>query len=1085
MRGLITSVIRAGCIGRQQPVTQGSLLNLGRAVVGCQPRPALFVAVGDDHCLGRNHHKAGLLAAASLLAACLLYACPVAAQEIYFGQNKVQYKDFEWSVFKTEHFEFFYHQGGEEIAHFAAVASEMAYEDLRRAFRFEISQRVPIILYNSHNDFQQTNVVYGILQEGIGGFTEFLKHRVVVPFQGSYKVLRHVLHHELVHAVSMAMIYGTGIASLISQAQSPRLPLWFVEGLAEYQSIGWDMDADAFVRDAVITGYLPKLDAIYGGLLAYKGGQSFFHYLAQTYGSGRIGDILSNLRMLNSVDRAFIAAVGKPVEELSEDWHRYLRRTYWPEIQNREQPDEFATPLTDHQEDGSTYNVFPALSPAGDKVAFISNRRHYMDLYVVSALDGSVLSRLGKGEQVSMFEEMHILQGGIAWSPDGTRLAVAAKGGKYDQIYIVDAETGRVVREINPEIDGVFEPAWSPDGNTMVFVGIQDGYSDLYLYDLRDDSFIRLTESKAGEGTPAWSSDGTRLAYTSDAVLSGHEPDEPLLPVPYGPENIWVMEMTSGHYRTETAVNGPFDDSNPTWGPDDSTLAFVSFRSGVRNLYVKDLTSGQVRPLTNILSGVASAHWSTAANVIVFSAFNEAGFDIFLLKDPLNNRVPETITATRLVEQIEQERLAAAARPAGFTTGETTMSLGDLSKLRFRPIRTGFSDVDEPATGMPGEELPLTRELGAGVSASEEEPYRLRMTPDLVLANAGYHSFWGLAGSSYLEMSDILGNHRLSVMTSLWSTLDNSNYQAAYTYLGRRWNLGASIFYYNYFYMPDRHSRALYADRTWGGIFLLSYPFSRFQRIDLETYAIGIFRRIYLTGLAERSDRQVFMPKLSLVGDNALPGITGYINGHRYAVGLSYSPPWLERSLSFTSLTADFRSYIRLGKENTFVFRVAAGASEGRDPQQFFIGGNGFWWGPSYASSELYEIDNLYFATFQSPLRGFDFYEFSGSRFILTNIEFRFPLIRLLAFGWPVSIGLGNIQGALFCDMGMAWDGLDVDPFDTFQGFPGFDDIKSGVGMGARMNLGIFIIRLDVAWKNTLRRIVGAPRWHIALGPEF
>ncbi|MCK4771451.1 MAG: PD40 domain-containing protein, partial [Candidatus Latescibacteria bacterium] len=495
MRCFITIVFRTAGTGRLLSGACRLLRNLSRETAACQPRPVskvLFLIVGS-----------------------LLFTAPLAAQDIYFGQNKVQYKDFEWSVFKTEHFEFFYHQGGEEIADFAAVASELAYEDLRRAFRFELTQRVPIIIYNSHNDFQQTNVIPGILREGIGGFTEYLKHRVVVPFQGSYEDFRHVLHHELVHAVSMSMIHGTGIAGLISQAQSAQLPLWFVEGLAEYQSMGWDMEADAFMRDAVIAGYMPKLQDIYGGFLAYKGGQAFFHYLTQTYGSGRIADILSNLRMLNHVDRAFIAAVGKPIEELSEDWHRYLRRTYWPQIVDREMPDEFADPLTDHQEDGSTYNVFPALSPAGDKVAFISNRQHYMDLYIVSALDGKVLSRLGKGEQVSMFEEMHILRGGITWSPDGERVAVAAKGGRYDQIYIVDAGSGRVVQEINPELDGVFEPAWSPDGRRLAFVGIEEGYPDLYLYDLQDGGFTRLTDSKAGESTPAWSGDGSKLAYTS------------------------------------------------------------------------------------------------------------------------------------------------------------------------------------------------------------------------------------------------------------------------------------------------------------------------------------------------------------------------------------------------------------------------------------------------------------------------------------------------------------------------------------------------------------------------------------------
>lgn len=1077
--------------------------NVGRSLTGCQQWGVANVPIGGRSLPGEivksnNRHPEKTLCrypstgnslpgARFLLPfifASILISSPVTAQDTYFGQNKVQYKDFKWSIFKTEHFEFYYHEGGQEIAEFAAVASEKAYQDLRHSYHFDLTQRVPVILYNSHNDFQQTNVVSGILQEGIGGFTEYLKHRVVVPFQGSYEDFRHVLHHELVHAVSMAMIYGTGIASLISQAQSGSLPLWFAEGLAEYGSQGWDMDSDAFIRDAVITGYLPPLNQIRGGFLAYKGGQAFFHYLVETYGAGRIGELLSSLRLLRNVDRAFIATVGKPVEDLSEDWHRYLKRIYWPEIEKRDLPDEFATPLTDHNEDGSTYNIFPAFSPAGDRVAFISNRRQYMDLYVISTLDGTVLSRLGKGEQVGQFEEMHILRGGVTWSPDGSMIAVAAKGGRNDRIYIIDAEKGNVLREIDPSMDGVFEPAWNPDGLTVAFVGIEDGFSDLYLYDLETDQYTRLTRSKAYESSPSWSSDGSRLAYVSDILLPGREPIDHSLPVPYGPKNIWIMDMRTSDLRAEPVIAGPFDDLNPLWGPRDESLIFISMRSGIRNLYQIELENGHIRPLSNILSGMESAHLSTASNEMVFSAFNGAGYDLFLLKDPLNSRV-EKVVPTRMVEEMEQAFLEAATRPIAFTQPDSSNTLGDLSKLRFIPLDASFRSGEERTGRRSREKEPLTRDLGAGISASEERPYKLKLTPDLVLANAGYTTYWGLAGSSYMEMSDILGNHRFAMMVSLWSTLDNSNYEFSYIHLGKRWNFGASAFWYNYFYLPERNSRAIYGDRTAGGAFLLSYPFSRFMRLDLETFMVGIYRKIYLTGPAQTSYRQILMPKLSLVGDNTLPGYTGYINGRRYSLGLSHSPPWMGKTLRFTSLSGDYRSYARAGKGKTFVFRIAAGLSEGRRPQRFFLGGNGFWWGPRYTSSELYEIENLYFATFQAPLRGFDFYEFSGTRFILTNLEFRFPLIQLLALGWPLPAAISNIQGVMFCDMGMAWDKGDVHPFETAGSLLGFDDLKSGVGFGARVNMGIFILKLDVAWKNTLMKIGGSPRWHIALGPEF
>jgi hypothetical protein len=178
-----------------------------------------------------------------------------------FGQNKVQYENFDWHFLQSEHFDIYFYRGSYRLAVFVANEAEEAYRDLKRDFQYEITERVSIILYKSHNDWQQTNVVDVYLSEGIGGVTELYKNRVVVPFEGSYKQLRHVLHHELVHAVMNDMLYGGSIQSLISGQVVP-VPLWFSEGIAEYFSVGWDKKADMIVRDATINNTLPPINHI-------------------------------------------------------------------------------------------------------------------------------------------------------------------------------------------------------------------------------------------------------------------------------------------------------------------------------------------------------------------------------------------------------------------------------------------------------------------------------------------------------------------------------------------------------------------------------------------------------------------------------------------------------------------------------------------------------------------------------------------------------------------------------------------------------------------------------------------------------
>jgi hypothetical protein len=352
-----------------------------------------------------------------------------------FGQNKVQYKDFDWRYIQSEHFDVYFYDGGYDIARFTAEVAESAYVALQHDFQYDLAERVSIITYKSHNDFQQTNVVYSFLTEGIGGVTELFKNRVVVPYEGTYSQYRHVIHHELVHAIMNDMLYGGSVQSLIS-GQVAQVPLWVSEGLAEFESMRWDTRLDMVVRDATLTGYLPPIDFL--DYFPYQGGASVFRYIAQKYGSEKIGEILNKIKGSFSFQNAFKSAIGIDFKELTEEWQRKMKREYWPDIADRLEPSEIAKPLTDHRDDGSYFNSSAAISPQGDKIVFLSNRDGKMSIYLMDVLEGKVIRKLIRGESDVNFEELHFLEPGFGWSPDGTKITLAAKAGKSDALYIYD-----------------------------------------------------------------------------------------------------------------------------------------------------------------------------------------------------------------------------------------------------------------------------------------------------------------------------------------------------------------------------------------------------------------------------------------------------------------------------------------------------------------------------------------------------------------------------------------------------------------------------------------------------------------------
>jgi hypothetical protein len=143
------------------------------------------------------------------------------AQETYFGKNKVHYSNFDWQYVQTRHFDLYFYANGYQTAKFAAHVMESAYVEISKELNYYLQNRVPVFVYNSHSDFQQTNIISSLIPEGVGGFTEAFKNRIVIPFAGSYEEFRHVLHHELTHAIVYDMIYGNSLGSLLSCLTSP------------------------------------------------------------------------------------------------------------------------------------------------------------------------------------------------------------------------------------------------------------------------------------------------------------------------------------------------------------------------------------------------------------------------------------------------------------------------------------------------------------------------------------------------------------------------------------------------------------------------------------------------------------------------------------------------------------------------------------------------------------------------------------------------------------------------------------------------------------------------------------------------
>lgn len=1034
-----------------------------------------------------------------IICAIIVIGCPFVVFAQSFGKNKVQYKNFNWNFIQSKHFDVYFYSGGIKLAEFTADVAESSYVALNVDMKYKIQDRIPILIYNSHNDFQQTNATYSLLEESVGGFTEIFKNRIVVPFQGDYDEFRHVIHHELTHAVTFQMFYSSGSGSMVMNMARFQMPLWLLEGLAEYESLGWDSSSDMYMRDATLNNYVPPISYL-SGFLVYKGGQSLLNFIEEKYGRRKIAELLNKIKISRNVEKGFKKSIGIDIEELSKRWHKYLQKLYWPDIKDRDEPEDVFSQLTDHVKDRNFVNNSPSICPNGDKIVYLSNKSGYFDIYIKNLFGKRKEKKLIKGQRSDLFEQLHWTRPGFGWSPDGSCIVFISKAGSDDALNIFDVENKKLIKSYYLNLDGLFSPDWSPDGDNIVFMGFENGESNLYIYNLKEQSLKKLTDDIFSDLDPVWSPDGNKIAFVSDrGSYFGSEGDSiKMQQHEYNKYDLYTIDVDDGEMSRHTFDE--YKEVSPCFSSDGKKIAYISDYNGINNVFIMDWKSNVSYPLTNLITGVSQISWSRNGSRLALSSFFNGGYDIYLLNNPLDIE-PGSV---KLENTGFRENGKKQDKPLIADRG---INIEDRVENGYRNfVFRQFDDINKEEIKTKQQGNLLKKDDYKNLKGSYKiNKYKIKFSPDAIMGQPGYSNFFGLQGTSTLVLSDILGNHNINIYADIFYSIKNSNLQLSYFYLPKRVDFGGSIFhysypYYTYFVVDNNLYWGFMRNRQYGLAFSMSRPFNKYKRIDFGITGVGITRDLvaidyygysgdFIQEKANLLRKRIILLNLGYTSDTVIWGITGPSNGGRSSVSFSYSPSFDDKyGLDFWTLRFDWRKYIRIKRDYQFALRFSGGVSGGDYPQQFILGGMSNWINYQYKSfsTASWNMDNYFFSSLETPLRGARYYEMVGSRFFLTNLEFRFPLLRYLVLG-PIPIGFQNIRGAMFMDIGSAWsEGDNWDPIEfSSKGMPRFKDVFGGFGFGTRLNMGFLLLKYDMAWSTNLRKTLSGPIYYLTMGAEF
>ena len=945
-----------------------------------------------------------------LVIAALAAAQPadVFAQGGYFGRNKVQYRQFDFRVLKTEHFDIHFYPEEEQAARMTARLAERWYARISKLLNHELRGRQPLILYASAPHFWQTTAIEGEMGEGTGGVTEAYKRRIVLPLAGPLQLTDHVLGHELVHAFQYD-ITNTNASS--GNGGALNLPLWFIEGMAEYLSIGpVDPHTAMWMREATRREKLPDIDKLDDPrYFPYRYGQAFWAYVGGRFGDEIIGDMLrAGAAARGGYETAIEAVLQVSTKDLSKDWHEAIFQAYRPIAETTKMPGAVARSVIKNRREGEL-NVSPEVSPDGSKVIFFSERDLFsIDLYVADTQTGEVLRKITDTATSQHTESLQFISSAGSWDRSSKKFVFPGISRGQPVLTIVDVDRAKSEREIRlPDVDEVTNPAWSPDGKTIAFSGLKGGFTDLFLYDLEANQMKRVTTDQFAELDPAWSPDGKLLAFSTDRFTTKLDTLEA------GPLRLAVLDIASGNVRAAGGFEGA-KNVNPQWTADGKALFFISDRGGVSNIYRTEF-GGATTQLTNFLTGASgitelSPALSVAEQRVLFSAYEDNGYTIYALEKP------EQLAGTPIQEL---PRNAAVLPPRRAGEG---------------PV---YAVLQNEALGLPPEN-----------SATPAEDYKPKLgldfagQPTIGVGKDPFGTYVG-GGVSFV-FSDMLGNHSLYTAAQVTSRFDEFGGTAMYINRKHRWNWGLAVDSTPYvwrqwqasiqnsggtpIYVEDEY-RIIQIDRSATG--MLSYPFSKAQRVEFSGgyrqigYKQDVTSRIYdyRTGqqIGEEENDLGSLPFLhlgeasaALVFDTSIFGVTSPIRGTRYRFDVSQSGG----DLNYTGLTADVRTYLMPKRPFTIALRGLYYARYGSDAENqllptLYLGYPGLVRG--YDSNSFESGECGVSLTGSCPV----FDRLLGSRVAIANAELRFPLWS--ALGGKNFYGPLPIEMAFFADTGVAW----------------------------------------------------------------
>ena len=513
---------------------------------------------------------------------------------VTFGKNRVQYKKFKWQYYRTQNFNVYFYDGGQELAKYAAQAAEKELPQLEAAAEFSLQRRANIILYNEFADMQQTNIGLESDILNTGSVTRLVNNKMVVYYDANHSNLKRQLRQGIADVITKNVLFGDDLGEVAGNQTLLDLPTWLTDGYVAYLGENWSTDLDDELKSEMLSGNYSRFSkfAYEKPLLA---GHAFWYYIEEKYKKENITYFLYLARVYKNLNKASKQITKLSFKQLQQNFMEYQDDKYSKDvIRRRAYPKGNYVDGFDISKRLNYYRFNVNPNKKNNDYVVTQFKKGIVRVILNSGYENKTLLKYGTRSYESEINPSYPL---MAWDPKGTRISViyTTQGRLKLFVYDVLSNLKQYTYDLTDRFDQVQDVKYMLDSRTLLLSAVKNGHTDIYTFGLEKEKVKQITNDTYDDldasfvafpnktGIIFSSNRPSPAAKTGDTVLPSNNRYNVFLITDFGdkPELNQISQLTKlkyGNARFPTQYN-------------NNHFTFVSDENGIGNRYAGFFTT--------------------------------------------------------------------------------------------------------------------------------------------------------------------------------------------------------------------------------------------------------------------------------------------------------------------------------------------------------------------------------------------------------------------------------------------------------------------------------------------------------------